>query len=200
MKGREFGRYLIEDALGEGGMAAVYKAFDRRLNRKVAIKVILRGYEKRGDFLKRFEREAKAVAQLTHPNIVSVIDYGSEEDLPYLVMEYIPGGTLKDQMGQPIPWQQAARMLVPIARALSHAHQENIIHRDIKPANILVTKSGDMMLSDFGIAKSLGGEQTTDLTGSGVEIGTPTYMAPEQGAGNGVDQRADIYSLGIVFY
>lgn len=200
MIGKELGRYLIVEALGEGGMAAVYKGYDRRLNRDVAIKVILKGYQQRDVFTKRFEREAKSVAQLTHPNIVSVIDYGTYEGIPYLVMEYIPGGTLKDQMGEPIPWGLAARMLVPIARALSHAHHEKLIHRDIKPANILVTKSGDMMLSDFGIAKTLDAEHLTKLTGTGLGIGTPAYMAPEQGMGKPVDYRVDIYSLGVVFY
>jgi len=200
MIGKELGRYLVVEALGEGGMAAVYKGFDRRLSRDVAIKVILRGYEGREVFLKRFEREAKAVAQLTHPNIVPVIDYGTEDDVPYLVMEYLPGGTLKDKMGTPIPWEQAARMLAPVARALDYAHDESIIHRDLKPANILITKSGDLMLSDFGIAKTLGAEDHTQLTGTGVGIGTPAYMAPEQGMGDEVDHRVDIYSLGVVFY
>jgi serine/threonine protein kinase len=200
MIGTELGRYLVVDALGEGGMAAVYKGFDRRLNRDVAIKVILRGYAGREVFLKRFEREAKAVAQLTHPNIVRVIDYGTQDEVPYLVMEFIPGGTLREQMGTSIPWKSAAQMLAPVARALDYAHQENIIHRDIKPANILITKSGDLMLSDFGIAKTLGLEDSTNLTGTGVGIGTPAYMAPEQGLGVGVDHRVDVYSLGVVFF
>jgi len=200
MIGRQLGRYHVVENLGEGGMAAVYKGYDNRLKRDVAIKVILRGYDKRDVFIKRFEREAMAVAQLTHPNIVRVIDYGTEDGMPYLVMEYIPGGTLKDQMGKAVPWRKAANMLIPIARALDYAHKENIIHRDIKPANILVTKSGDLMLSDFGIAKTLDADNLTNLTGTGVGIGTPAYMAPEQGMGKDVDQRVDIYSLGIVFY
>jgi len=200
MIGTQLGRYHVVEALGEGGMATVYKGYDNRLKRDVAIKVILRGYERRDIFSKRFEREAMAVAQLTHPNIVQVIDYGDQDGLPYLVMEYIPGGTLKDRMGEPIPYIQAAKMLAPIARALDYAHKENIVHRDVKPANILITKTDDLMLSDFGIAKSLGADQLTDLTGSGVGIGTPAYMAPEQGLGKGTDFRIDIYSLGVVFY
>ncbi len=200
MIGKELGRYLVTEAMGEGGMATVYKAFDRRLDREVAIKVILPGFKHSQEFLKRFEREAKVVAQLTHPNIVSVIDYGTEKDTLYLVMEFISGGNLKDLLGKPIPWQQAAKSLAPVARALEYAHQEKIIHRDIKPANILVTKSGDFMLSDFGIAKTLGSDEITKLTRTGVGIGTPAYMAPEQGLGKDIDQRVDIYSLGIVFY
>jgi len=200
MIGKQLGRYHVVEVLGEGGMAAVYKGYDNRLKRDVAIKVILRGYAQREIFLKRFEREATAVAQLTHPNIVRVIDYGSEEGVPYLVMEYIPGGTLKDLMGKFISWKQAAEKLSHVARALAYAHKENVVHRDIKPANILVTKSGDLMLSDFGIAKTLGADNLTKLTGTGVGIGTPAYMAPEQGMGKDIDHRADIYSLGVVFY
>jgi serine/threonine protein kinase len=200
MIGQQLGRYHIVENLGEGGMAAVYKGFDNRLRRDVAIKVILRGFDQKDVFIKRFEREAMAVAQLTHPNIVRVIDYGTEDGVPYLVMEYIPGGTLKDRMGKAVPWREAAKMLIPVARALDYAHKENIIHRDIKPANILVTKSGDLMLSDFGIAKTLDADNLTKLTGTGVGIGTPAYMAPEQGMGRDIDQRVDIYSLGVVFY
>ena len=200
MIGKELGRYLITEAMGEGGMATVYKAYDKRLDREVAIKVILPGFTHSEEFLKRFDREAKVVAQLTHPNIVSVIDYGTEKDIPYIVMEFVSGGSLKDLLGKPIPWHEAARRLAPVARALEYAHNEDVIHRDIKPANILVTKSGDFMLSDFGIAKTLGADELTKLTRTGVGIGTPAYMAPEQGMGKDIDQRVDIYSLGIVFY
>ena len=200
MIGKELGRYLIVESLGEGGMAAVYKGFDRRLDRDVAIKVILPGHVHDEMFVKRFEREARAVAHLTHTNIVGVHDYGTEEGISYLVMAYIPGGTMKDLLGKPIPWQKAARKLAPIARALEYAHQKGIIHRDIKPANILVTQSGDLMLTDFGIAKAVDSEEMTKLTQTGTGIGTPAYMAPEQGMGEEIDHRADIYSLGIVFY
>jgi serine/threonine protein kinase len=198
--GQSFGRYHILEQLGEGGMAVVYKAFDTRLERNVAIKVILPSREQNEKFLKRFEREARALAQQSHPNIVKVLDYGDHDGVPYLVMEYIPGGTLKQKLGKPIAWQEAARLLAPIARALEYAHQQKIIHRDVKPANILLTQSGEPMLSDFGIAKILEGEETVDLTGTGVGIGTPEYMAPEQGVGQAVDHRADIYALGVVFY
>ncbi|MDI6770890.1 MAG: SUMF1/EgtB/PvdO family nonheme iron enzyme [Anaerolineales bacterium] len=198
--GQSLGRYHILEQLGEGGMATVYKAYDTRLERKVAVKVILpaRGHSEM--FLKRFEREAKALAQLSHANIVKVLDYGEQESLPYLVMEYIPGGTLKGWLGRLMPWQEAAALLIPVARGLAHAHAHNIIHRDIKPSNILLTGTGEPMLSDFGIAKMLESEETLDLTGTGVGLGNPEYMAPEQGLGEPVDHRADIYALGIVFY
>jgi serine/threonine-protein kinase len=200
MIGEKIGRYQVTALLGKGGMAAVYKAHDDRLGRDVAIKLILPGFEHSEIFLKRFEREARSLAQLAHPNIVSVLDYGTHNGQPYLVMEYIAGGSLKDRVGKPIPSIQAARWLAPVARALHYAHQQSIIHRDLKPANLLITQSGDLMLSDFGIAKLVDSEASSQLTASGESIGTPAYMAPEQGLGKVVDARSDIYSLGVVFY
>jgi hypothetical protein len=198
--GLKIGRYRIQEKLGEGGMASVYKAFDTTLEREVAFKVILPGQEQSATFLKRFEREAKALARLSHPNIVDVIDYGTHNGVPYLVMVYAPGGSLHDWMAVPLPWAKAARILAPIARALAYAHQENIIHRDVKPSNILISKSGDPLLSDFGIAKLLEEHVSGELTTSGVGIGTVEYMAPEQVQGKTVDGRSDVYSLGVVFY
>jgi serine/threonine protein kinase len=198
--GKNIGRYHVVEQLGTGGMAAVYKAFDTRLERYVAIKVIIPYHQQSPDFLKRFDREAKALASLQHPNILKVHDFGEHEGAPFLVMEYIKGGTLTERMGKPTPYQEAARLTIPIAQALDYAHKQNIIHRDIKPANILMSTHGSPMLSDFGIAKLLTQEQTRSLTGAGVSIGTPEYMAPEQGQGSHVDHRADIYALGVVFY
>ncbi len=201
--GRTLGRYYLSAQLGEGGMATVYKAYDIRLERDVAIKIIRSEqfssttFEQ---FLKRFEREAKALAKLNHPNIIPIIDYGEELDKPYLVMPYLPGGTLAQRLGQPIPWQTAIQLLLPIAHALAYAHQHGTIHRDVKPSNILITESGEPMLTDFGIAKIMESEPTTTLTGAGVGIGTPEYMAPEQGLGKPIDGRADMYSLGVVLY
>jgi len=199
--GQTLGRYHILEQLGEGGMAVVYKAFDTRLERNVAIKVILPQKQHTEKFIKRFEREAKALAQLSHPNIVKVIDYGEQDGIPFLVMEYIPGGTLKKKLaGKPMPWRDAVKILIPIARALGYAHQQKIVHRDVKPSNILITGSGEPMLSDFGIAKILEVEETLDLTGTGVGVGTPEYMSPEQAQGKTVDARSDVYSLGVVLY
>lgn len=202
LSGQTVGRYHIIEQLGQGGMATIYKAYDTRLEREVAIKFIRSGaidpdhYEAT---IKRFEREAKSLAKLAHPNILQVHDYGEHEGSPYLVMSYIPGGTLKQKVGKPVRYTEAARLLLPIARALEYAHQRNIVHRDVKPANILLTESGEPMLSDFGIAKILAAGEAT-LTGSGVGIGTPEYMSPEQGIGHGVNQRTDVYALGMVFY
>jgi len=203
LTGQSIGRYHIIEQLGEGGMATVYKAFDTQLERDVAIKVIRREAfppEQLERILKRFEREAKALAKLSHPNIVKVHDFGEFEGAPFLVMEYLSGGTLKEKMGRPMSWQVAANLLIPVARALHYAHQRGILHRDVKPSNILITETGEPMLTDFGIAKILDIEETHTLTGSGVGIGTPEYMAPEQGLGRQVDARADIYSLGIILY
>ena len=200
--GMDVGRYHIVEQLGEGGMATVYKAYDTRLEREVAIKFI------RTDqfapamletILKRFDREAKALAKLSHSNIVGVIDYGEYNGAPYLVMEYLPGGTLKQRIVKPIPWQEAVRTLLPMARALDFAHRQGMIHRDVKASNILITADGDPMLTDFGIAKILDVEEGQTLTGTGMGVGTPEYMAPEQWVGK-VTAQSDIYSLGVVFY
>jgi serine/threonine protein kinase len=202
LMGHSLGRYQILEQLGEGGMATVYKAYDTRLDRFVAIKVIRTdqfGPTSLDTVMKRFEREAKALAKLSHPNIVHVHDYGEHEGAPYLVMEYLPSGTLKQRPGAPMPWQQALHLLLPIAQALAYAHEHNIIHRDIKPANILLTESGLPMLSDFGIAKILEDSGGATLTGAGMGIGTPEYMAPEQWTGHS-GPKSDIYSLGVVLY
>nr|MBI9043235.1 protein kinase [Anaerolineaceae bacterium] len=171
-----------------------------RLERYVAIKFIRPDAINNETFLIRFENEAKALAKLNHSNIVQVLDYGEYENAPYLVMEYIPGGTLKKKLGKPMPWDEAANLIIPIARTLEYTHKNNIIHRDVKPANFLMNAKGEPMLSDFGIAKVLERDSGLDLTGTGVGIGTPEYMAPEQGKGLTVDQRSDIYALGVVFF
>jgi len=203
LSGQSLGRYHILEQLGEGGMAIVYKAYDTRLERDVAIKIIRKGAfpaDHIERILKRFEREAKALARLSHPNILKIHDYGEHEGSPYLVMEYLPGGTLKQKMGRPIPWKEAIQLLLPIAEALDYAHSQNMIHRDVKPANILLTQRGQPMLTDFGIAKVLDLEETLELTGTSAALGTPEYMAPEQATAKSVDHRADIYSLGVVLY
>lgn len=201
--GKSIGRYHILEQLGQGGMATVYKAYDTHLERDVAVKVIRRNAfspEVLDRVLKRFEREAKSLAKLNHPNIVSIIDYGEYEGSPYLVMPYLQGGTLKELTGEPMVYAEAVRLLEPIARALGYAHEQGILHRDVKPSNILISHSGEPILTDFGIAKLLGDSEGQTLTGTGLGIGTPEYMAPEQGLGKSVDGRADVYALGVVFY
>ncbi|MBS4016457.1 MAG: serine/threonine protein kinase, partial [Candidatus Latescibacteria bacterium] len=167
LTGQSIRRYHILEPLGEGGMATVYKAFDTRLETDVAVKFIRTEALPQNAIeraLKRFEREAKSLARLTHPNIVKVTDYGEYQGKPYLVMEYLPGGTLKQRLqasaqepGSPgrLGWRDAINLLLPIVRALDYAHRQGMIHRDVKPANILITADGEPMLTDFGVAKIL---------------------------------------------
>jgi serine/threonine protein kinase len=202
--GQNFGRYQILERLGEGGMATVYKAYDSRLDREVAIKVIRRDAfpaDQIEMLLKRFERESKSLAKLSHPNIVGVLDYGEHDGSPYLVMEYLSGGTLKELLGEPMPWQEAIKLILPIAQALDYVHGNNIINRDVKPSNVLMTLKGEPKLSDFGLVKVFGDESkdATNLTSSGSGLGTPDYMAPEQWTGEPTAQ-SDLYSLGVVLY
>jgi serine/threonine protein kinase len=200
--GDKIGRYLVVDEIGRGGAAVVYQAMDTtpELERYVALKMMLWDIEKSDKFMKRFQREAKVLAQLSHPSIVRVLDYGEHEETPFLVMEYVPNGSLLSRMGPPFSADEAAALLLPIARALEHAHKKNVVHRDIKPANILINNAGQPMLSDFGIARLMNVEESQALTGTGAMIGTPAYMAPEQIQGELVDGRADIYALGILFF
>lgn len=200
---KRIGRYELERELGRGGMAIVYLARDPELHRVVALKLIRKGAfpdEQMGPMIERFRREARALAKLNHPNIVKVLDYGDYEGSPYLVMDYLEGATLKE-VKKPLKISTAVRLIRPVAEALDYVHRKGLLHRDVKPSNIMMTRDERIILTDFGIAKWIGddGNQAT-LTGTGVGIGTPEYMAPEQGRGKGVDARSDLYSLSIVFY
>ncbi|HET7143122.1 MAG TPA: protein kinase [Anaerolineales bacterium] len=200
--GQNLGRYQILELIGEGGMASVYKGYDTRLEREVAIKFIQHEAfppNQLVTMLKRFEREAKALGGLSHPNIVGVIDYGEFEGMPYLVMVYLSGGTLRERLGKPMPWRNAIRLLLPVAHALEYTHEHNIIHRDVKPSNILMTDNGQPMLTDFGLVKIFEDKGATNLTASGAGLGTPNYMAPEQWTGETTAQ-SDLYSLAVVLY
>ncbi len=199
MIGKSLGKYQIIEPLGEGGMATVYKAFDPGLERFVAIKIIRTVGQVDPNFLLRFQREARALAKLDHPYILKVLDYGEQDGMPYLVMPYLAHGTLKKLTRSRLPYDRAINIILPIADALSYAHKRKIIHRDIKPANIIFGESDEPILSDFGIAKILDQRDQVQLTNTGLGIGTPAYMAPEQW--NGIaDERTDIYALGIVLY
>jgi serine/threonine protein kinase len=204
LTGKTLGNYRIMERIGRGGMATVYKAYQPALERYVAIKVIheqLAAGDER--FLKRFQREAKAVASLRHPNIVQVFDFGTEDDVAYMVMEYLEGTTLKAELkalaerDETIPLEEAQRIFQAVASAVEHAHRQGMVHRDIKPANVMLTAKGDVFLTDFGIAKIVGG---TQYTATGAITGTPAYMSPEQGQGERGDERSDIYALGVMLY
>lgn len=200
--GKQVGRYKITRLLGVGGMAAVYKAYDTRLEREVALKLIRTGEIPESmleQLLKRFEREAKAQARFQHRHIIPLHDYGEVNGAPYLVIAYLPGETLADVIKQgPVDWHQAVRWLIPMAEALDYAHQRGVVHRDVKPGNIMFDETGQPMLMDFGIAKILESDDAT-LTMTGLGIGTPAYMAPEQWQGK-TSPATDQYALGVVLY
>ncbi len=197
--GKSLGQFRIVERIGAGGMATVFKAYQPTLDRYVAVKVLPAYHARDPIFVKRFTQEARSVAKLAHPNIVQIHDFGEQDGITFIVMEYVDGGTLKDRLKQrPLTVPEAVDFVIQAAEGLGCAHGHGIIHRDVKPANILLRKDGHLLLSDFGIAKIL--EGTTNLTRVGTGIGTPQYMSPEQGTGQPVDRRSDIYSLGIVLY
>ena len=193
----------VLDVLGQGGMGIVFKARQPRLDRLVALKILLPHLGATPDFAERFLREARMLARLNHPNIVTVHDFGESGGFYYLLMEYVDGVNLRQAMrtGRFAP-EQALAVVPKICEALQYAHDEGVLHRDIKPENILIDTRGRVKIADFGIAKLIGSEAAEfTLTQSGARLGTPTYMAPEQIENRGdVDHRADIYSLGVVFY
>src|SRR6058998_3124563 len=194
------GQYEIERLLGKGGMAAVFLAQDLTLEREVAIKVLPPDVAQDEQVVRRFQQEAKTAAKLDHPNIIPIYRVESEGGLNYFVMKYISGTSLEDllEQKQPLPVPEIQRILWEAACALGHAHQRGVVHRDVKPANIIFDHDGRVMLTDFGISKAL--QAATGFTATGMIIGTPHYMAPEQGKGGSVDGRADQYSLGVVGY
>jgi serine/threonine-protein kinase len=192
------GRYRLDAQIGTGGMSTVYRSFDTVLERVVAIKVMHREITSDSAALERFRREARAVAQLSHPHIVSVIDAGEDSGTPYIVFEYVDGLTLKERIraGQ-LPISEAVAYAIEIARALGAAHDRRIVHRDVKPQNVLIDEEGRAKITDFGIARSLTEE---GLTLDGRVLGTTDYVSPEQALGHRVDVSSDLYSLGVVLY
>ena len=190
--------YHIERELGRGGMAIVYLALQESLDRQVALKVIKPALTADEEFAHRFMREGRIIASLTNPHIVTVYDIAAHEGLYYLSMEYLPGETLKEHIQAGLSVDQALDIIRALASALNYAHQRGVIHRDIKPQNILFRENGQPVLTDFGIAKTLGG--STIMTRTGLSLGTPRYMSPEQIRGQKTDSRADLYSLGVLFY
>ena len=193
------GRYELLEKIGDGGMAVVYKAKDKLLNRFIAVKILRPEFTKDAAFVENFKMESQAAAGLTHPNVVGVYDVGREGNINYIVMELIEGRTLNDIIRDeaPMDYRKVIDITKQVAAALKVAHKNKIIHRDVKPHNIMVTNEGVVKLADFGIAKAV--NDATLSTGSKI-IGSVHYFSPEQARGNYVDERSDIYSLGIVMY
>ncbi len=192
-------RFRLEEKIGSGGMSTVYRAFDPTLERWVAIKLMHRDISEDPDQLERFRREARAVARLSHPHVVTVIDFGEDDGTPYIVLEYVEGETLKERikrMGR-LPVAEAVAYAIEIGRALSCAHAERLVHRDVKPQNVLIDMDGRGKVTDFGIARSL---EAHGLTAPGRVLGTTDYVSPEQALGNEVTEQSDVYSLGIVLF
>jgi serine/threonine-protein kinase len=189
------GRYKLEDLLGRGGMSEVWRAQDLELGRRVAIKLLAPDADRA-----RFEREARAVAALAHPNIMQLFDYGEDNGRPYMVLEYVPGGTLEDRLakadGKPLPDDETRGIAAGIAAGLAHAHARGVVHRDLKPANVLFDGEGRPKLADFGIARLAAGEGT--LTEAGTVLGTAAYISPEQASGEPATPASDVYSFGVI--
>ncbi len=190
------GKYVLVRELGRGGMGAVYKAWDTHLRRWVAVKVLTLSGLGGGEELARFLREARTVAALQHPNIVSVYDVAQEGDRHFIVMKYVEGKSLAGQM---LPVRRACEIMIDVARAVEHAHANKVIHRDLKPQNVMIDSGGSPCVMDFGLAKNLAG---LNLTTPGTVVGTPSYMPPEQAAGHvaQIDPRSDVYSMGAILY
>jgi eukaryotic-like serine/threonine-protein kinase len=201
MEQPKLGRYLIQSELGRGAMGVVYKATDSVLERSVAVKTVNMALERDGTdkFEARFYQEARAAGSLNHPNIVTVYDVGKAGDVAYIAMEFIEGEELRTLLGEgrPLPVEKAVSIAAQVADGLSYAHQHGVIHRDIKPANIMVAPSGPVKITDFGIARM---RSSGDLTQTGMMLGSPKYMSPEQVIGKRADHRSDVFSLGIILY
>jgi eukaryotic-like serine/threonine-protein kinase len=189
------GRYRLRELLGRGGMSEVWRAEDLELGRDVAIKLLAPDADRA-----RFEREARAVASLAHPNVMQLYDYGESEGRPYMVLEYVPGGTLEDRLRDtgPLPDGETYEIAVGIASGLAHAHARGVVHRDLKPANVLFDEEGRPKIADFGIARLAAGEGT--LTEAGTLLGTAAYISPEQASGEPAGAASDVYSFGVMLY
>ena len=193
-------RYELEELVGTGGMSTVFRAYDRQLERRVAIKILHEHYAGDPEYLERFRREARAVAKLSHPNIVTVIDRGDDGGRQYIVFEYVEGENLKELVVRSgrLPVRRALELALDVAGGLAFAHDHGLVHRDVKPQNVLLSREGEVKVTDFGIARSLHVEH--GVTQTGTVLGTGEYLAPEQASGKQVSPATDVYSLGVVLW
>jgi len=198
--GSRINRYEIVECIHKTELIGLYKAYDTKLERLVYLKLVLHGADYSDESIAYFLNEAKALAKLSHPNIIKVLDFGYNDECLYIINEYTEGQTLFELIGTPIDWQRAIKILLPITDALSYAHSKGVIHRDLRPENIILTKDDQPLLSDFSLMRIIEDEETRDMTGTKVGLGSPAYISPEQGKGLSVDFRSDIYSLGVVFF
>ena len=193
-------RYDLEEVVGSGGMSTVFCAYDEQLDRRVAIKILHERFSDDDEYVERFRHEARAVAQLTHPNIVTVIDRGEDEGRQYIVFEFVEGENLKDLIVRsgPLPIARAVGLAAAVADGLAFAHEHGLVHRDVKPQNVLLSENGSVKVTDFGIARSLDVEH--GVTQTGTVVGTGEYLAPEQASGGAVSPASDVYSLAVVLW
>ncbi len=193
-------RYTLEALVGSGGMSTVFCALDAQLDRRVAIKILHERFADDGEYVERFRHEARSVAQLAHPNIVTVIDRGEDQGRQYIVFEFVDGKNLKELIVRsgPLPLQRAVELAIAVADGLAFAHERGLVHRDVKPQNVLLTENGSVKVTDFGIARSL--DVGRGLTQTGTVVGTGEYLAPEQATGGVVSPATDVYSLGVVLW
>ena len=199
LSGRQLGPYRVLAPLGEGGMAAVYKAYQPGMERLVALKILPRHFASDPEFVGRFRQEARIIASLQHPHILPVHDFGEADGYTYIVMPFVETGTLADLLGgQPLPVDQIRNIISQVGDALDYAHSHGVVHRDVKPSNVLIDERGNCLLTDFGVAKIV--EGSAQFTRTGAIIGTPAYMSPEQGLAQKLDSRSDIYALGVMLY
>src|SRR6185503_8965591 len=204
LAGRVFSnRYAIQREVAQGGMAEVYLAHDQLLDRPVALKALFPEYAREPSFVERFRREAQAAANLNHPNIVAIYDWGQQAGTYFIVMEYVEGRSLSEiiRTDGPLHPRRSAEITADVAAALGFAHRNGVVHRDVKPGNIIISPTGQVKVADFGIAQAItGGAEQQNLTQAGAVMGTATYFSPEQAQGKPVDPRSDLYSLGCVLF
>jgi serine/threonine protein kinase len=198
--GSHVNRYEIIETVRRSELIGIYKAYDTKLERNVYLKTILHSAEYSQEAVEYFLSESRSLAQMSHPNIAKVLDFGKEDGNLYLISEYVPGTILSEIMTRPMAWQEAVEIILPLTEALAYAHSKGVIHRDLKPDNIIINSDNQPILSDFSLMRIIEEEETRDMTGTNVGLGSPEYISPEQGKGIAVDFRSDIYSLGVIFF